>query len=245
MDSYERGGAVQFVPVDVESITSTVRTHAPKNKRTHATPHTTHDTRNNAQHTQHRTTHDTRHTTHSEPEHEQQVKHFNIVDFSEAQALHLRAREKGKGREQMRLLELSSQKFEKVSTSRLYLSFSFSFLFSPKLRLTRWCEPVQALQSAPNNFVTLYRWGRVCVLQAKLQRGTPGLVCATWATCVCVRARRACSVCVCGVVDIDDVGSCVRYSRSGSRGQAAAGLRTLCALGRRPPALLPRLLRTG
>jgi hypothetical protein len=43
-----------------------------------------------------------------------QVKHFNIVDFSEAQALHLRAREKGKGREQRRLLELSSQKFEKA-----------------------------------------------------------------------------------------------------------------------------------
>jgi hypothetical protein len=64
-----------------------------------------------------------RHTTHSEPEHEQQVKHFNIVDFSEAQALHLRAREKGKGREQMRLLELSSQKFEKVSTSAFFFFF--------------------------------------------------------------------------------------------------------------------------
>jgi len=55
------------------------------------------------------------------------VKHFNIVDFSEAQALHLRALEKGKGSEQKRLLELSSQKFEKV---RLLFLQNFNLLFA-------------------------------------------------------------------------------------------------------------------
>lgn len=39
---------------------------------------------------------------------------MNIVDYSEAYALHLRALEKGKGRERMRLLELAAAKFTKV-----------------------------------------------------------------------------------------------------------------------------------
>lgn len=39
---------------------------------------------------------------------------MNIVDYSEAYALHLQAMSKAKGRERMRLLQLAAQKFEKV-----------------------------------------------------------------------------------------------------------------------------------
>lgn len=67
----------------------------------------------------------------------------------------------------MRLLELSSQKFEKV----MYLNPIVLALTSAFSRYEL-CWFGQALQSAPNNFVTLYRWGRVCVLQAKLKSGT-------------------------------------------------------------------------
>lgn len=43
---------------------------------------------------------------------------MNIVDYSEAYALHLQALNKAKGRERMRLLQLAAMKFDKVLYSK-------------------------------------------------------------------------------------------------------------------------------
>src|SRR5690348_12092972 len=66
------------------------------------------------------------------------VKHMEIVDFSKGYGLYFNAKNNRWGqRERMRLLKLASEKFAKASLS------------------------------APNNFITLYRWGSVYILQAK------------------------------------------------------------------------------